>query len=261
MMCFLLRIVLILPAAFCLPFAIAIATVPVTMAGPFNDMIVAQANQAANSCLSEQDGGPGRSLFDMSAEAFFAFKNSENPIDTTDLNSCLLSAALFHEANQRRLLDGKSRLEHDSRLDEAALMHARSMAQNNYLSHTNPIDPQRRTPLQRVRQTGLEPRMLAENIGNHFSIQYEEGTRIYPVRKDGEQGFATRPGGPLIPEHTYRSFAGAMLDQWMNSPGHRKNILAQAPEFSGAGCAPGQSDSGLKKLYCVQLFFSPANER
>ncbi len=42
----------------------------------------------------------------------------------------------------------------------------------------------------------------------------------------------------------------------MNSPEHRKNILAEEPEYLGAGCSIGDRDKGLVKFYCVQLFFN-----
>ncbi len=166
-------------------------------AGCFHDLLLAQASPTANSNRAAQaDTRPEQSLFDMPAEEFFKLEAASRPIDAKDINHNILAAALYHEANQRRREHAKSALGHAPRLDQAALRHARSMAENTYLSHMNPTDAQLRTPWDRVQQTGLDPRMASENIGTHFSIQYKAGTRIYPVRREGRQGFSTRPAAP-----------------------------------------------------------------
>jgi hypothetical protein len=40
------------------------------------------------------------------------------------------------------------------------------------------------------------------------------------------------------------------------SPGHKKNILSEQPNFLGAGCSISKNEkAGMDKFYCVQLFF------
>jgi uncharacterized protein YkwD len=60
--------------------------------------------------------------------------------------------------------------------------------------------------------------------------------------------------GEPMPPHTYSSFAQALLDDWMNSPGHRENILSDEAPYLGAACAY-QDDDEMPLYYCVQLFF------
>lgn len=198
-------------------------------------------------------------LFDMPAETFFALESAGLPIDAPKVDHNLLAAALFHGTNLRRRENGHPPLRHDPRLDAAARMHATDMSLNNYLSHTNPHRPKRRTPMDRALLAGFQFRFLAENIATHFAIQYESGVTVYQV--PAGSGYSYRPDGPTIPRHTYRSFASTLLDQWMNSPGHRQNILSDPPELFGSDCRLRQEKSGLDKFYCVQLFGSAGDKR
>lgn len=201
---------------------------------------------------AQAPSGPSATLFDRPAEAFFALESTGRPIDAPKVDHDLLAAALFHETNLRRRENSLPPLRHDPRLEAAARMHATDMARNNYLSHTNPHNPERRTPADRALLAGFQFRFLAENIATQFTIQYESGRTV--CRVPAGTGFSYRPDGPPVPRHTYRSFASALLDQWMNSPGHRENILSTEPERFGSDCRLRQEKSGLDQFYCVQLF-------
>ncbi len=195
------------------------------------------------------------SLFNMPAETFFALESVGLPIDARRVDHTVLAAALFHETNLRRRQYGKHRLRHDPRLNAAARMHAASMVRHNYLSHVDPYRPERRRPQDRALLAGFEFGYLAENIATHFDIHYEAGREVYPVPEGS--GLSYQAEGPPLPRHTYRSFAASLLAQWMNSPEHRHNILADQPEFLGADCRPQQEAASVHTFYCVQLFGSP----
>jgi uncharacterized protein YkwD len=195
---------------------------------------------------------------DRPAEAFFALESTGRTIDPQKVDQALLAAALFHETNRLRQKHGRPPLRQDARLDAAARMHAGDMARKNYLDHINPHNPERRTPQDRALLAGFHFRFLAENVATHFTIQYQSGRAVYRV--PAGTGFSYRPDGPPIPRHTYRSFAAAVLAQWMNSPGHRRNILADPPERFGSDCRLRQEQGGLDQFYCVQLFGAPSEK-
>ncbi len=44
------------------------------------------------------------------------------------------------------------------------------------------------------------------------------------------------------------------LDGWMDSPGHRENILSDEARYLGVACAY-KDDDEMPLYYCVQLFF------
>ncbi len=71
----------------------------------------------------------------------------------------------------------------------------------------------------------------------------------------GRRGqFSRTPNGQPIPNHTYRSFAEAVIDFWMSSPKHRENLLAKEALQLGCGAAFFRDDQGFPKFKLVQVF-------
>lgn len=100
-------------------------------------------------------------------------------------------------------------------LARAAQQHADDMARNGYLSHTN---LEGRNPLERVQTAGIEGfRLLAENIGESNIA----GDRI-----------------------------AAVIEAWLASTSHRKNLLN--PAFNHTGIGAAETPDG-RSLF-VQLF-------
>ena len=116
---------------------------------------------------------------------------------------------LFESLNRERAAQGLSALQWDNALFKAARHHALLMLNLNMLEHQLPSEP------------GLEPR-LAE-AGARFSIIAEN--------------IAIGPN----PETIHKG--------WMNSPGHRKNILD--PRLTSVGIAAVRGPGGL---FAVQDF-------
>ena len=50
------------------------------------------------------------------------------------------------------------------------------------------------------------------------------------------------------------SLAQIVVDEWMESTGHKKNILNSNLDSLGVGVAQGVNASGEEAWYCVQLF-------
>ncbi len=220
--------------------------------------IAGYGEPSAPSSDGPKDSGDGKSdsLYRMAASEFFSKAEVDEKIDLKHINHDLLSAALFHETNKKRKENGKEQLDHLPRLDEASRMHARDMAEHEYVAHINPREQELRRPLDRVREAGLNDiRFVAENVASHFGIQYEPGEMVFAVEEDGETKYYYERGGEPIESHTYRSFAETLVDNWMKSQGHRKNILAEKAEFLGTGCSKEEGEKGPVKFYCVQLFF------
>ena len=201
---------------------------------------------------------PAGTLQAGSAEAFASLEAATEPINLTNTDYPLLAEAIFHETNLRRQANGQQVLDHLLELDQAACVHAQDMVEGNFFAHRNPTDPEKATPLDRVENQGLEAGFVAENIAQTFALQYESGTPVYTRKEDGETVFSHEAGGGPLPPHTHKSFVADLLDQWMDSPGHRKNILAEEPSHLGAGCElTFDGELGMPMLTCVQLFFAP----
>lgn len=146
----------------------------------------------------------------------------------------LLHAAIFLVTNETRVKNKRPPLTFALALERAAYHHSKWMVEQNFFSHENPRDQARKTSQQRAELAGIKNPMLGENIATHFGIRYQANAPIYPV--DPLKGtFSYAPEGPLIPPHTYLSFAEAIVKQWMDSPGHRANILNREALQLGCG--------------------------
>jgi len=145
----------------------------------------------------------------------------------------LLHAAIFFVTNETRVKNKRPPLAFVLALERAAYHHSKRMVEQNFFSHENPFDKTRQTAQHRAQMAGIKNPMVAENIATHFGIRYKANAPIYPV--DPLKGtFSYAPDGPLIPAHTYLSFAEVIVKQWMDSPGHRENILhRQALQLGG----------------------------
>jgi uncharacterized protein YkwD len=162
------------------------------------------------------------------------FRNEKSFNDTLDF-SCIdlprLNALLVYVTNEIRAAHNLPVLEYAKELEDEASMHSRDMVILDFFGHENPADPKKKTPNDRASISGIMNPYIAENIAEDFGLQYASGTQVYVLGK-GE--FSDEPEGKLIPPKTYLSLAGSLIERWMNSPEHRKNILA--PDALQMGC-------------------------
>lgn len=112
--------------------------------------------------------------------------------------------------NQERKKQGLASLQLDKELAEVAQTKSEDMAKNNYFSHTSPTYG---SPFDMLQQFGIDYTTAAENIAS------------------GQQS------------------PSEVVTGWMNSPGHRKNILNEKVTHIGVGYAENGS-------YWTQLFIA-----
>ncbi len=119
--------------------------------------------------------------------------------------------------NEIRLQNDRRPLSAESHLDDAAQGHAEDMLRRAYYDHVN---PEGRSARQRARAAGYRgARAIAENIAK----------------------------GPFAPDEVVR--------RWMNSSGHRQNILRRGATELGVGVAFGENANGFEIVW-VQVFGS-----
>ena len=117
---------------------------------------------------------------------------------------------LFEELNQSRQKAGLPALEWDERLAQAAREHSKRMVETNKLAHV--VDGEE--PLgERLSATGIHFNRSGENIG--YNTEFDDIHRA-----------------------------------WMDSPGHRENILS--PNYNMVGIGIARSEDGL--FYATQDF-------
>lgn len=142
--------------------------------------------------------------------------------DTTSLNKSELRAELHAEVNERRQANGLANLTHSNQLDRVAQSHANDMANNSFYSHVSPT------------KGGLESRYA------NFGIRCRGGENIYRQTSPSDA-------------NSESDFAEEVVDAWMNSPGHRENILRRGFTSEGFGIAIGEYD-GESNVFVVQDF-------
>lgn len=126
-----------------------------------------------------------------------------------------LEAELLHLTNEARLGLGLGALESDEALARAARAHAAEMAELGYFSHTSPVTANATLGL-RAAQAGSFALTLDENL----ALVASEGA------------------------------ANAAVKGWLESPGHRANLLS--PEFSHVGFGSARYPDG--RLAVAQVF-------
>lgn len=124
-----------------------------------------------------------------------------------------LSMQAFNLVNEEREKHGLSPLKYSKELEAVAYAHSKDMAEKNFFSHTN---LEGLSPFDRMRNAGLSYSYAAENIA------------------------------------AGQTTAAAVMNSWMNSDGHRKNILNPNLTEIGIGVANG----GSYGIYWTQLFRS-----
>lgn len=124
-------------------------------------------------------------------------------------------AEMLARVNAARKKAGAQPLRSNSKLDLAAQRHAEDMLTRNYFAHEN---PEKKSVRERASATGYEWQRIGENIAEgQFSVD-------------------------------------EVMDTWMNSPGHRKNILE--PDFKelGVGLTLGPTGRGGHRIVWAQAF-------
>lgn len=120
-----------------------------------------------------------------------------------------IESLLFKLTNIERQKKGLKKLSFDRRLRIAARQHTNDMLNGKYLSHIS-VDKVSKTPLCRIYNSGLPILKVGENLAE------DVGDLI-----------------PVFSENNIDSLAKRIVDGWMHSPGHRKNIME--PDFTHMG--------------------------
>ena len=141
--------------------------------------------------------------------------NSNNSVNTNSDSSNVVSLTkdeqeVFDLINQQRVNKGLKALKIDKNLQEVARIKAKDMVDNNYFSHNSPIYG---TPFEMMKSFKIDYKSAGENIAGNSSNS-------------------------------------AAVTAWMNSEGHRKNILTADFNYTGVAVVNG---SKYGKIY-VQMF-------
>jgi len=131
-----------------------------------------------------------------------------------------VESLVIEGTNEFRASQNLSRLERNERLDRAARSFAQHLASGGAFAHESGGT----TPEVRVFQAGYSACVIAENLAREYS----------------SAGFATRELGQKL------------VQDWKNSPGHRRNLLERDALDTGVAVVH-RSHDGVEDFYAVQL--------
>lgn len=146
----------------------------------------------------------------------------ESNIDYTPL-TLQIEQAIFKHTNEERKSAGISLLKLDTKLSDIARAHSEDMAANDFFAHTN---LKGEDPTERAIKKGYN--VHKELGGGWYSDGIAENIGKMPTGNVEGVGYISR---------TAESIARAQVDSWMDSPGHRANILNSRYDIIGIGVA------------------------
>ncbi|KER09232.1 MAG: hypothetical protein HY22_12755 [[Candidatus Thermochlorobacteriaceae] bacterium GBChlB] len=125
----------------------------------------------------------------------------------------VLEYHIFRLTNDERRKHGLAPFKYDARLHKSARRHSIEMITLDYFSHDSPTE-KNKTVSMRIEQQGYRWRACSENIS-------------------ASSGSSSR----ALPPQRYDDVAKGIVDGWMNSTGHRANILQTDATDMGVGVA------------------------
>jgi len=155
----------------------------------------------------------------MSRALWFVIGLGVLPAFAAEPDSLRVSRLVVAGANQARDEAGVASLVPDAKLVRAAQAFADYLAKHDKLDH----DADGRTPMQRATAAGYTWCRVAENIAYEFK----------------SRGFESE------------ALAQALVRDWMESKGHRRNLLDARLKDTGVGIA---QSAQTKRWYAVQMF-------
>lgn len=169
------------------------------------------------------------------------------PTDTVTLNESFLS-----EINRHRCENGLPALTYDKALEEASTYHSDWMKETQVFAHDSTV-PGMEKPWDRAEHFGYEFSTVAENLALYPRYAFnDEGFYV-----NGECQFA-RAGGEVINPITYADFAKQVGIGWMNSPGHRDNILRDTVTQGAVGISIDYTAEHCGEIYVTMLYGKPS---
>ena len=139
------------------------------------------------------------------SDSFQKLEIVNQKIDVVNIDYPLLNAAIFYSTNLQREKYRKIPFIFSKYLTKAAQEHSEDMVEFKFYSHTSKVRG-KKTMSERLKSVGISNAFTAENIFDFF-----------------------------LKSPTYWSLAQGLVNGWMESKGHRANILNKNYEYLGCG--------------------------
>ncbi|AHZ23552.1 hypothetical protein BM92_13275 [Haloferax mediterranei ATCC 33500] len=159
-------------------------------------------------------------------------------VSSDDLDTHRIELLIFERLNEERQKRGLSPVEYDLELQAIARYHSKDMAESGYFAHDSPDGESLKA---RYQKFGYNCKVPVG--GNAYMTGSENIAQTYHDENVVGAGYLA----------TEQELADGLMDQWMNSTGHRKNILT--PEWNNIGVGVYIiEESGGTAVYATQNF-------
>lgn len=176
---------------------------------------------------------------------------AQTMVPASRIDQSMLEDAIRNEVNYHRCRAGLRPVgDAGTSLAREARKHSLWMAKTQQLTHRSTV-PGAATLRQRVRNAGLRVRTGSENIG--MVHRYQIDNRNFRILNASTCQFATYEGQRL-PAHSYASLARHIVALWMESPGHRANILDRDVSKMSAAVAFDPNAQYCGRFWLTQNF-------
>jgi uncharacterized protein YkwD len=165
----------------------------------------------------------------------------KDSIQNEDYDPSKVKELVHEKINIERSERGLSNLSYSNDLEEIADYHSTDMAQKGYFSHDSPSGESRSD---RYEKYNYDCRIRLGSI--YYTGGENIGTSYYDISVD-----VSYEDSVFV--DTNDELAETIVQGWMHSEGHRKNILKPYWEREGIGLAARQTEDG-KKIYATQNF-------
>lgn len=169
-------------------------------------------------------------------------------VDPANIKQSVIDDAIRYYSSRARCENGGLGFSGDKRLLKVAQSHSADMARLDFFAHESAVSGKESLG-DRFGLGGVTYRAGAENLASVSLFNFPANER-FQVIDEGRCLFRDPKTRELYKRQNYAELAQNVVDSWMNSPGHRANLLS--PEYSrmGSGIAIDLKNND----YCGQVY-------
>jgi len=161
-------------------------------------------------------------------------QNGTGSLSAQTVNTTALEQKIHAEVNEERTKRGLDSLDWDDELRAVAAYHSENMVKTGYVAHTSPSDET------------VEDRYERFNID--CTGKFSSGENIAKTLAEGR---VQMPTEVVNYEYNESRIAQGVVAGWLNSPGHKENLLRSAWSAEGIGVAYNEEN---KTVFVTQNF-------
>ncbi|PEN05448.1 hypothetical protein CRI93_13115 [Longimonas halophila] len=160
-----------------------------------------------------------------------------------------LERSIHRQVNEERRANGRELLKWSDDLARVSRAHSQDMVERDFYAHVNPDD---QSPTERGEEVGVSCSTVVDNPqtgGIAENINWVSALDVVHTTRSGEEKYEW---------YTADEIADEVVQEWMRSPGHRRNMLHESNQAEGIGVAMKRSgefeESGDFRVLVTQTF-------